>query len=237
MVELDRRYGILDFHLQLKSLVGLNHLMDTLYNAVLIETALLRLARRHGVVLPSKNEEGREVEYEGAVVLEPPAGIFEGVAVFDMARYYPNIIISFNISPDTLDTNGPIRYPPMGVAFKAEEGLIPKLVKGWLKLREELEASGAPKSKVDAVKFLANSVYGVFAYEKSRLYDVRLASTVTAIGREGILFAKGVAERMGYKVLYGDSVAGDTLVFYFTLRGKPVCELAPPYLRFGHSDR
>jgi DNA polymerase elongation subunit (family B) len=205
MVELDRKYGILDFHLQLKTLVGLNNLEDTLYNSILVDTALLRLARAQGVVLPSKREEEEDVEYEGAVVLEPPAGIFDGVAVFDMARYYPNIIISFNISPDTMDTNGPIRYPPTGVAFRAEEGLIPRLVKGWLKLREGLEASGAPKSKVDAVKFLANSVYGVFAYEKSRLYDVRLASTVTAIGREGILFAKSVAEKMGYRVLYGDT--------------------------------
>jgi DNA polymerase I len=207
MVELDKRYDILDFHIQLKSVVGVNSLEDTFYNAILVDTALLRLAKSQGLVLPSKMEGEFEEEeaFEGAVVLEPPSGIFNGVAVFDMARYYPNIIISFNISPDTLDKEGTIRYPPTGVAFKAEEGLIPKLVRIWLKLREELENSGAPKSKVDAVKFLINSVYGVFGYEKFRLYDVRLASTVTAVGREGILYAKTVAEKMGYRVLYGDT--------------------------------
>jgi len=225
MVELEKRYGILDFHLQLRGVVGVNELGDTLYNSILVDTALLRLARKRGVVLPSKPEEVEEAGYEGAVVLEPPTGIFEGVAVFDMARYYPSIIISFNISPDTLDSNGDIKYPPTGVSFRSDRvGLIPEVVRTWLKLRGELEKSGAPRSKVDAVKFLTNSVYGVFGHERFRLYDVRLASTVTAIGREGILYAKKLAEEKGYRVLYGDSVAGDALVCYFTLRGEPVCE-------------
>jgi len=205
MVELERRYGVVDFHLQLKSIVGVSDVEDTLYNSVLIDTALLRLARRLGVILPSKPEGSEEVEYEGAVVLEPPKGIFEGVGVFDMARYYPNIIISFNISPETLDPKGTIKYPPTNVAFNTNEGLITRLVRMLLGLRDELERSEAPKSKVDAVKFLVNSVYGVFAYEKFRLYNVSLASTVTSIGREGILTCKSLVEGMGYKVLYGDT--------------------------------
>jgi DNA polymerase I len=205
MVELEKRYGVLDFHLQLRSVTGVNELEDTLYNSVLVDTALLRLARRRGVVLPSKPEEVERVEYEGAIVLEPPAGIFEGVAVFDMARYYPNIMISFNISPDTLDPGGDIRYPPTGVAFRGDRvGLIPELVRTWLQLREELERAGE-RAKAQAVKFLANSVYGVFAHERFRLYDVRLAATVTAIGREGILYTKRLAEGRGYKVLYSDT--------------------------------
>lgn len=205
MVELERKYGVLDFHLQLRSVTGVNELEDTLYNSVLVDTALLRLAKRRGLVLPSKPEEVEEVEYEGAIVLEPPVGIFENVAVFDMARYYPNIMISFNISPDTLDPNGDIKYPGTGVAFRSDRvGLIPELVRTWLQLREELEKAGE-KAKAQAVKFLANSVYGVFAHERFRLYDVRLASTVTAIGREGILYTKKLAEGKGFKVLYGDT--------------------------------
>jgi DNA polymerase I len=205
MVELEKRYGVLDFHLQLRSVTGVNELDDTLYNSVLVDTALLRLAKKRNIVLPSKPEEVEEVEYEGAIVLEPPAGIFEGVAVFDMARYYPNIMISFNISPDTLDPSGDIKYPPTGVAFKSDRvGIIPEMVKTWLQLREELERAGE-RAKAQAVKFLANSVYGVFAHERFRLYDVRLASTVTAVGREGILYTKRLVEGKGYKVLYSDT--------------------------------
>jgi DNA polymerase elongation subunit (family B) len=205
MVELEKRYGVLNFHLQLRSVTGVNELNDTLYNSVLVDTALLRIAKRRGIILPSKPEEVEEVEYEGAIVLEPPTGIFEGVAVFDMARYYPNIMISFNISPDTFDVNGDIKYPPNNVSFRSDVvGIIPHMVRTWLQLREELEKVGE-KEKAQAVKFLANSVYGVFAHERFRLYDVRLASTVTAVGREGILYTKKLAEEKGYRVLYSDT--------------------------------
>jgi len=209
MVELEKKYGVVDFHLQLKSIAGVNELEDTLYNSILVDTAILRLAKKLGIVLPSKPEdveESDEAEYEGAIVLEPPKGIFDNVAVFDMARYYPNIILSFNISPDSYTVAGDIKYPPTNVAFRSDKvGLVPMLVKRLLSLRDELEKSGAPKNKIDAVKFIVNSVYGVFGHRRFRLYNLRLASTVTAIGREGILYTKKLAEELGYKVLYGDT--------------------------------
>jgi len=206
MVELEKKYGVLDFHLNLRSITGVNEIEDAFYNSVLVDTMLLRIAKKFNIVLPSKPEQIEEEEYEGAIVLEPPKGIFDNVAVFDMARYYPNIILSFNISPDTLDDNGQIKYPKTSVAFRNDrQGLIPSLVKNLLVLREQLEKSNAPKNKIDAVKFLTNSIYGVFAHERFRLYDVRLASTVTAIGREGILYVKKLAEEKGFKVLYGDT--------------------------------
>jgi len=213
MVKLDMKYRLLDFYIALKEFVGLPSLSD-ISSSVLIDTELLRLARERGVVLPSK----REVEgepYEGAVVLEPPAGIYENVAVFDMTTYYPSIIISFNISPDTLSPDGEIRYGD--VAFrKSPTGLLPELCKRFLSLRKSIEDEmtkydqASPeyqqlKTKRDAVKYLVNAIYGYTAFERSRIFDVRLASTITAIGREGLLKTKELASAKGYNVLYGDT--------------------------------
>jgi DNA polymerase elongation subunit (family B) len=56
------------------------------------------------------------------------------------------------------------------------------------------------------MKFLVNSTYGVNAYPSFRLYDFRVADTITYIGRT---IAKYVSERveevLGYKVLYNDT--------------------------------
>jgi len=218
MVKLDEKYHLVDFYTSLKEYVGVSHLRDTFSNSVLIDTELLRIARERRVVLPSV-EEGSEEGYEGAIVLEPPAGIYEDVAVFDMTAYYPSIIMSFNISPDTLvvgDTGGDvIKYN--NVAFKkAPTGLLPEVCRRFLAVRRQLEdklktlAPGSPeynllKVKRDAVKYLVNAVYGYTGFVKSRVFDIRIASTITAIGREGILKAKELAESKGFKVLYGDT--------------------------------
>jgi DNA polymerase I len=214
MVKLDERYKLVDYYLALKEAVGVAHLMDALTASVLIDTELLRLARERGVILPSKHE-GEGEGYEGAIVFAPQGGLYENVAVFDMTTYYPSIILSFNISPDTLSDDGEIRYG--SVAFRKEPlGLLPELCRRFLQLRRQLDdelaklTPGTPqydmlKVKRDALKFLVNAVYGYTGFDKSRIYDVRLASTVSAVGREGLLKAKELAEMMGYRVLAGDT--------------------------------
>ena len=217
LVKLDEKYKLIDYYIALKEFVGVAHLEDAFSASRLIDTELLRLAREKNIVLPSRREVEAE-EYEGAVVFEPPAGIYENVAILDMATYYPSIIISFNISPDTVtnntDSNDVIRYN--NIAFIKREGILPSLCKRFLQLRRDVENELARynpqdpqyqvlKVKRDAVKFLVNAIYGYTAYENSRIFDVRLASTITAIGREGLLKTRELASSKGYNVLYGDT--------------------------------
>jgi DNA polymerase I len=218
MVKLDEKYKLIDFYAALKEYVGVAHLEDTFSSSILIDTELLRIAKERGVVLPSV-ESGEEQGYEGAIVLEPPAGIYENVAVFDMTAYYPSIIMSFNISPDTLVVGGSsedvIKYN--NVVFKKRPiGLLPEVCIRFLRIRKHIDDKlkelkpGTPeynmlKIKRDAVKYLVNAIYGYTGFVKSRVFDIRIASTITAIGREGILKTKELAEAKDYRVLYGDT--------------------------------
>jgi len=141
MVKLDEKYKLVDFYTALKEYVGVAHLEDTFSNSILIDTELLRIAKERGVVLPSV-EGGENEGYEGAIVLEPPAGIYENVALFDMTAYYPSIIMSFNISPDTLvvgnTSEDAIRYN--NVAFKKyPTGLLPEVCMRFLRIRRQIE--------------------------------------------------------------------------------------------------
>ncbi|MBC7129910.1 hypothetical protein H5T51_01650 [Candidatus Bathyarchaeota archaeon] len=55
----------------------------------------------------------------GAIVLKPKPGLHENIAVLDFAAMYPNIMITYNISPDTyVAPNEPI--PPSGI-YEAQE--------------------------------------------------------------------------------------------------------------------
>jgi len=59
------------------------------------------LAKRHMVVAPKKNSNVK-TEFVGGYVKEPKPGYFEWIGVADITSSYPNQIISFNLSPETL---------------------------------------------------------------------------------------------------------------------------------------
>ena len=66
-----------------------------------LEWRLIREAYKRGELVPNREERGEE-GYEGAIVLEPRPGIHENVAVLDFASMYPNIMVKYNVGPDTL---------------------------------------------------------------------------------------------------------------------------------------
>ena len=222
IVRLDKDYRMIEYITALKETVGVEDFskrdrdgnIRLMGNLPLIDTVLLRIARQRGIVLPTSGK-GSRVKYRGAIVLDPVPGIHSGVAVFDMSRYYPSLIISFNISPET--KLRPINQSEGIWAFREEpEGLLPAAVKYLLKLREELEEQLSKtepgtreytelENKIMAVKGLVNSFYGVTANPHFRLFDPDVASTITGLAREGILFLVKRAKELGYKPLYGDT--------------------------------
>ena len=212
ILKIDEKYNIIKYFLEIKHIAGIESIEKAFSSLVIVDTLILREARRKGIVLPSSEEHPDYGKFKGAYVLNPPKGIIEGVAVFDMSRYYPSLIISFNISPEKL-----LKCKGDVCIFKQDEpGLIPLAVENMLKMREELESElskydpSSPEykrleDKIMAVKGVVNSFYGVLGSPHFRLYDVRVAQTITALGREGLLYASRVAESMGYKAIYGDT--------------------------------
>ncbi|MEM4447711.1 MAG: DNA polymerase domain-containing protein [Candidatus Jordarchaeales archaeon] len=74
-----------------------------------------------------------------------------------------------------------------------------------LKLEAGTEEYENIKAKRDVMKFLTNAVYGYLAYRGSRMFDVDVASTVTALAREGIMKVLEFFEQLGYRPLYCDT--------------------------------
>nr|AEE39463.1 DNA polymerase [Thermococcus celericrescens] len=190
----------------------------------LVEWFLLRKAYERNELAPNKPDERelvrRRNSYTGGYVKEPERGLWDNIVYLDFRSLYPSIIITHNVSPDTLNREGCKEYdeaPQVGHKFcKDFPGFIPSLLGNLLderqKIKKRMKATIDPLEKklLDyrqrAIKILANSYYGYYAYARARWYCKECAESVTAWGREYIeMSIREIEEKYGFKVLYADT--------------------------------
>lgn len=188
-----------------------------------LEWRLMREAVKQNELVPNRRK-GPEESYTGAIVLKPKPGLHENVAVLDFASMYPNIMVKYNVGPDTLVRPGE-EYSPdevyvapeVGHKFrKKPPGFFKKVLERFLKWRAELKAQlkklpkGSPEYRLlderqKAIKLLANASYGYMGWPNARWYCRECAEAVTAWGRQIIRTAIEIARKLGLEVYYGDT--------------------------------
>lgn len=57
----------------------------------------------------------------------------------------------------------------------------------------------------NAVKIMANSIYGCLGFSYSRFYAKKIAMLITAFGRKLLENSKDLVEKEGFDVIYGDT--------------------------------
>ncbi|MEM1182842.1 MAG: DNA polymerase II [Acidobacteriota bacterium] len=144
----------------------------------------------------------------GGHVLEPEAGLWRHVLVFDFKSLYPSLIRTFQVDPlghvlEPSPDDDLIRAPN-GAAFRREPGILPRLLDELFPRREAAKRSGDSVAS-HAIKILMNSFYGVLGTTACRFYQPLLAGAITAFGRELLLWTKSRLEADGFRVLYGDT--------------------------------
>lgn len=203
-------------------------LFDTTRNntSSMVEDLLLKESHDRKIISPNKPREDAVRQrtlnpIKGAFVKEPLAGLHENIAVLDFASLYPSIIISHNISPETLNCEHEEckknNSTPDGTWFcTKEKGLFPEILEKMLKKRLVLKKEYKEKKKkgIDdktlfakqwALKIILNSVYGYLGYPRARWYSRECASATTALAREYIQETSRKTEEAGFKVLYNDT--------------------------------
>jgi len=194
--------------------------------------------RRRGYLIPepedirkikggiSKTEatiQGRK--YAGALVLEPPMGVFFNVVVMDIASLYPSIIKKYNLSYETVnvedcknvvhatDETGTkvhsICFDRPGLTSQIIGLLRDFRVGVYKKKAKDKSISDVERSWYDivqrAMKVFINASYGVFGAANFPLYAPAVAESVTALGRRALYSILQKAADIGIKVLYGDT--------------------------------
>jgi DNA polymerase I len=177
-------------------------------------------------VVRKQDEEENEKTYEGAFVFDPIPGLHTDVKVLDFSSLYPNVINTFNISPDTFIEPDDLKsIPPEYVIttgtqhkFRSDYvGILPKVVmalkakRDYWKEKMSHETPGTVMHKVyDRMQYLYKyfglSFYGCLGEKHSRFYDTRIAEAVTLTGQ---MFTKSCAryveKKHGARIIYGDT--------------------------------
>lgn len=201
----------------------------------MVEWFLIRKAYEYGELVPNKPsqyeyERRRRLTYVGGYVKDPVKGLHQNIVSFDFKSLYPSIIISKNISLDTLITGETdeeyYTAPEVPHKFrKTPEGFIPSIIGDLLKERAKIKkiinkTDDPVEFRVlnvqqEALKTLANSMYGVYGYARFRWYSRECADAVTAWGRDYIKKTMEKAGKYGFKAIYADTDG-----FYATYIGK-----------------
>lgn len=187
--------------------------------ARIIDTIMLR--KKGDTVFPTNVIATRKPKYQGATVLDAPAGKFRNVVVFDLTSLYPSLIMSANISPETVvdREHADVYIDELGIYVSTKkEGFIPRVMRELFeerdKYRKILESGQFKRgtddwtlawNKSEFLKQGANSVFGTLSYEGFRLYVPKLSELTTFLGRKTIEWTNKIANQNGYQVIYSDT--------------------------------
>ena len=159
---------------------------------------------------------------EGGYVREPEKGLHENLVQFDFRSLYPSIIISKNISPDVMNL-GKVENeddynisPEHGIKFKkSPQGFIPsvidKILQERFRIKRQMKASDDPQERIaldvqqQAIKRLANTMYGIYGFPRFRWYSFECAKAITSWGRQYIKSSIKKAEEFGFYTIYADT--------------------------------
>ncbi|MBO3841523.1 MAG: DNA polymerase II [Candidatus Brockarchaeota archaeon] len=226
-----------DFAIQLSQITGLpiDHVF-TASSGHRAEAYLIREAYSMGELIPPRVEKPY-IPYAGGLVLQPQKGVYENVSVLDFSSMYPNIMLKYNISPDTYVQEGKecedcfvspeskhrFRKDYRGVYTRMLQNLLAsrKAVREELKLVEEDSVKyRILDARQKALKILANTLYGYAGWVGARWYLREVAESAAEWGRYTIRMAIKKAEQLGMKIIYGDT---DSI---FVIDGEKLNELS-----------
>jgi len=214
---------VIDFAMQLSALTGLP--LDHLFAAAVgfrVDNYLMKEAYRLNELIPHRTEQPY-IPYKGALVLKPKPGLHENIAVLDFTSMYPNLMLLYNISPDTLIKNEKVLekdlivIPEVGHKFKKDPpGFYKIILSRLINAREEIKkkiSSLNPetlefkilKEREKAIKIITNACYGYAGWIGARWYSREVAESTATLGRITIKKVIEMAKQIGLKVLYGDT--------------------------------
>ncbi|EGC31947.1 hypothetical protein DICPUDRAFT_49884 [Dictyostelium purpureum] len=195
-----------------------------------IEYLLLHNFYEKKYLLPDKvyqsiKKDSSNSGYSGGLVLDPKIDFYDRyVVLLDFNSLYPSIIQEFNVCFTTIprerreDGKWVEAEPP---SSSIKKGILPTVLKSLVGKRREIkkkmenEKNETQKKQLDiqqqAVKLIANSMYGCLGFSNSRFFALPLAELVTRKGRENLQKGVSIVGKMNYEVVYGDT---DSLMVY-----------------------
>ncbi len=155
-------------------------------------------------------------KYEGAFVLEPKAGLYENLSVFDFTSSYGSVIVTYNLSKSTFlekeeKDSYSVEVANKKVYFSKKEGFFPQILKEMIERRKQYKDELKKKpdtikqARSNAFKLLANASYGYMGFFGARYYCEEAAAATAAFARKAVKDAIEKTNKAGFSVIYADT--------------------------------
>jgi DNA polymerase elongation subunit (family B) len=211
--QLEEKIGIISLVMTM-SYGAKTNFNDALGTTAIWDTIIYNELLADNVVIPPRPP----IDYDagkivGGYVKDPMVGGHDWVVSFDLNSLYPNIIVQYNMSPETLLSprfkEGALAAN--GVRYTHDKlGVIPKVIKKFYNnrvvikqemLKKKQQYENAPTKKLEheianldnqqmGIKILMNSLYGALANKWFRYFDHRIAEGITMSGQRAIKLAE-----------------------------------------------
>ncbi|MFC5973073.1 type B DNA-directed DNA polymerase [Halomarina salina] len=184
----------------------------------------IREARRRNVLVPwnswrcefFKGARQHLDADRGGHTVEPEVGVHEDVHELDFSALYPNIMVTRNVSPETVccgchaDRED---VPGLGYSICDEQGYLTDVLGPLIERRDRakgtLRASDDPRARAvaegisSAIKWILVSCFGYQGFSNARYGRIEAHEAINAYAREILLDTKATLESHGWHVRHG----------------------------------
>ncbi len=154
--------------------------------------------------------------FTGAYVKDPISGLHKNIAIVDFRSYHISLIITYNLSPETMDVDDSGEEILGHKISKKIKGFVPSLLSELLNIRIPIKEKmktldkttqeyRAYYAKQYALKILLASTYGYMGFSGARWYCRSCLNVMYHLVRTKIQEIITNFEEMGYQVIYGDT--------------------------------
>jgi DNA polymerase I len=185
-----------------------------------------RKAREEDVLVPwnkwepesFKSVETLHAADKGGVTFEPEVGLHEAVEELDFASLYPNIMIEYNISPETVNCachpdRSDVPEIGYGLCPDRDPGFVPQVLEPMVDDRAELKRRldspefedqwGEYEHVSEAIKWILVSCFGYQGYRNAKFGRIEAHEAINAHAREILLETKAFVEDAGWHLPHG----------------------------------
>ncbi|MFC3957851.1 type B DNA-directed DNA polymerase [Halovivax cerinus] len=152
----------------------------------------------------------------GGYTFAPDVGVHEDVHELDFSSLYPNIIVTRNVSPETIccechaDRDD---VPGLGYSICDERGYLADVLEPLISDRDSIKADieetddpgrqEALQQTSDAIKWILVSCFGYQGFSNAKFGRIECHEAINAYAREILLKAKQTLEANGWRVVHG----------------------------------
>lgn len=216
VVLIERKTKLLQLACTVAYMTG-NVFSETLGTVAIWTSFIYRHMIRKGIVPSACRVDNVKATFEGGYVKEPIPKVYDWVCSFDLNSLYPNLIVQYNMSPETIvgmqdgvtvdqyynkNITAPadLAMAANGALFKKDkQGLIPEIVESLYDYRVNIKTQMETETDPDqlllldnyqhAIKILLNSLYGAMSNIYFQFFDIRIAEAITLSGQLCIKWA------------------------------------------------